>query len=858
MDGILSDLKQKVPAGTELSDSTLGYHEGVRRLLLAVEEEMKSIRESVIESIDVSSISFVKSKHELDSLQTEVDAIKRTINSIEAKIEEDLGSGKGAAEAQEISSLKNELEALKKASIFFETVAQLHSIFSEFDNYLVECEFDLAADALNNACQKLDEISLGYHESGNRRTENERSGKITQEADEERDALEEVRMEYLHRRGRLISTVERLFRYIFHFERNQIRIRMRLPRSLFLELTCSGFVSEDLLALDYGDEIRVSLQDVWYSLVSLGVVNEHVAYLSRLCIDNILEPLLNKSAKLSLEKSREYKLFACDSRSHDECKWEYKVVPSKTGDKYKPADSTNTAQELSLYEHIIPILVSLLKFVSEDCFMANIQVISLFGGFTWSWITQRLLHSASLTPSNKDCQILRDFEIQARSLQIIPAGEEAISNFINQLETSRYEEKKIHALSFAREVIMRDDPSIVLVDDSTEIGSLTNLLQQCGLQKKMEKGSDLSSLINLIGEEDLIGNKTLESFSSIDYENESFLQLQICGVSSCTHSLVQKIHQILDEALLDAQRDSPSSAKQGYFLVRELVMLFILLRPTAHKERLNNDPLFAATFYTDCTYLIHHLILIPFTYGNKFPPPLPQIGSFVDLLLTLRKLQETAISSILTKESTSIHKLLTEKALSFESMKSMSLDQTFIEAETTFVDIVQRLRGISSMFCSTLPLQVYLESFGILVDQTIKATLDQVIKLATSEDAQNVPPDDASALVILLNNFASQMKRLFECHIFRVNGQDNSTPSFGVHNSRLIYTDPPSLEGSLKYWNSLTVLRDTLDADIASIVQQKNSLRTHFQPNEIRGILKLNPFLSCNVEEVYYIIISSK
>ncbi|KAJ1610901.1 centromere/kinetochore protein [Cryptosporidium canis] len=792
MDDLLSNIKVKMLTEAQNENLSDNLPENIRKLLSAIDEELRIVRDSVLESIDVSSISYVKSKKELDSLQTEAAALRKTIGSIEAKVGEDLRSSRGAAEAEEISSIKKELETLKKASVFFETIAQLHSIFAEFDNYLVEYEFDLAADALSNAGQKLSEINLDDCDIDQAGSDKAAANKAPQSLEEEKDLFEEVKIEYLHRRGRLVSIVELLFRYIFHFERNEVRIRMSFPRSVLMEVTDLdfGLGSDEPSSADDGDEVRVSLQDVWYSLISVGVVNEHVAYLSKLCIDHILEPLVSKSTKLSAENNCTYRLLPLESRSHNECKWEYKVVTNRT-------EGDGDDGQLSVYEYAVPVLVSLLKFLSDDCFTSNIQVISLFGKYTWGWISSRLLHGVTLTPSTKDCQILREFEVQARSLQIIPAGEDTISNYVSQLETSRYEERKIHSLSFAREIIMRDDPSIVLVDDSTEIGSLTNLLKQCGVQKtKADKNSDLTSLINLIGEGDLIGDMELGSFSSIQHENESFLQLQICGVSSCAHSLIQKIHQILDEALLDAQKHSLSSAKQGYFLVRELVMLFILLRPTIHKERLDKDPLFTATFYTDCTYLIHHLILIPFTYGSKFPPPIPQIGSFVDLLLTLRKLQETAISSLLSRESSSIRELIAGKALTMESMKNMSIDQTFIEAETIIVDIVQQLKRVSSMFSSTLPLSVYLQSFGVLVDETIHATLSQVLKLATSEDVQDVSPDDASALVLLLNNLASQIQRLFECHIFRVNSKDGSTSNFGVHNSRLIYNDPPSLRYS--------------------------------------------------------------
>ncbi|KAK6587689.1 centromere ZW10 [Cryptosporidium xiaoi] len=844
MDGILSNIKMKILAENECN-SELSGSQGIKKLLSAIEDELKITRESILESIDISNINYVKSKKELDSIQNEVSVLKKTIDSLESKVDTDLSSTEGRIEIEEVTSLKNEINELKKAGIFFESVAQLHSIFAEFDNYLVEFEFDLAADALSNANEKLSKIGF-----------DENTPKLVNEIGEgfdESDVLEEVKIEYLLRKGRLVSTVERLFRYIFNSERNEIKIKMTFPKSLLMEVTSLSNnlilnnLNETPISIDNNEEIRLSLQDVWYALNSVGVSNEHVAYLSKLCIDNILNPLISKACKLANEKKCEYKLVPYEARSNFESKWEYKVVRNKNSD-----------EQISVYEYLVPVILSLLKFISEDCLTGNIHIISLFGKCTWNWIALRLLQGIPFTPNNKDGQLLRDLEVQSRSLQFISSVENTISKYVNQLETSRYEERKMNALNFARECIMRDDPSIVLVDDSTEIGSLTNLLKQCGVKEsKCDKSSEISNIISLIDETDLVNNVSIGAFSSIQNENESFLQLQICGVSTCAHSLMQRIHQILDEAVTDCQKHFADSAKQGYYLVRELIMLFILLRPTAHKERLNNDPLFTATFYTDCSYLIHHLILIPFTYSSKFTPQASQMGSFVDLLMTLRKLQDTAISSLLDKEVAMIKKILEEEALSIDSMRNMSFDQTFIEAETAYVDIVQRLKKLSFMFSSTLPLQIYLQSFGFIVDETIRITLSQVLKIANSKYAETIHPDDASSLVSLLNSMATQIQKLFECHVYKAN-RDSLYANIELNNSRLIYNDPPSLVGFLNYWDSLTILRDTLDADIASIVQQKGKLKANFKPDEIRGILKLNPFLSPTVDEVYCIIMSSE
>ncbi|KAH8740443.1 centromere protein ZW10 [Cryptosporidium ryanae] len=845
MDDILSNIKIKMLVENEGSSELSGSN-GIKKLLNAIEDELKVTRESILESIDISNINYVKSKKELDSIQNEVSVLKKTINSLESKVETDLSSIDGKAEIEEVTNLRNEINELKKASIFFEVVAQLHSIFAEFDNYLVEFEFDLAADALSNANERLSKIS--FDENSSKLITNQVSKTY-----EENDVFEEVKIEYLLRKGRLVSTVERLFRYIFNSEKNEIKIKMAFPKSLLVEAASFGGdlvlnnPNEAPLNIDDNEEIRLSLQDVWYALNSVGVANEHVAYLSKLCIDNILNPLISKACKLANEKKCEYKLVPHEIRSNLESKWEYKVVRNK-----------NSNEQITVYEYLVPVILSLLKFISEDCLTGNIQVISLFGKCTWNWITLRLLQGIPFTPNNRDGQLLRELEVQSRSLQFISSVEDTISKYVNQLETSRYEERKINALSFARECIMRDDPSIVLVDDSTETESLTNLLKQCGIKEsKCDKNSDIYNIISLIDETDFSDNVNIGGFTSIKNENESFLQLQLCGVSTCAHSLIQRIYQILDEAVIDCQKHFTDSANQGYYLVRELVMLFILLRPTAHKERLNSDPLFAATFYTDCSYLIHHLILIPFTYNSKFPPPISQVGSFVDLLMTLRKLQDTAISSLLDKEIAIIKKILEEDALSIESMKNMSFDQTFIDAETAYVDIVQRLKNLSIMFSSTLPLPIYLQSFGFIVDETIRITLTQVLKIANSKDAETIHPDNASSLVSLLNSMAIQIQKLFECHIYKTN-KDSICTNIGFNNSRLIYNDPPSLVGFLNHWDSLTILRDTLDADIASIVQQKHKLKTNFKPDEIRGILKLNPFLSSTVDEVYCIIMSSE
>jgi hypothetical protein len=50
-------------------------------------------------------------------------------------------------------------------------------------------------------------------------------------------------------------------------------------------------------------------------------------------------------------------------------------------------------------------------------------------------------------------------------------------------------------------------------------------------------------------------------------------------------------------------------------LSRQLLGLFLLVRPHVHKHRLRSDPFVCGIFYNDCLYLAFHLILIPF-YGK--------------------------------------------------------------------------------------------------------------------------------------------------------------------------------------------------------------------------------------------------
>ncbi|KAL7069503.1 hypothetical protein ACR3K2_01010 [Cryptosporidium serpentis] len=839
LERLKSNLKTYLECGGD--SVTSKYLEGALEI---IKSELKEIQSNILSSIEIRNVNYVKSAQQLDNIHNQICGTTRSLKDIKLRLENLMGSTDLAQEVDEkakICKIKSEINALDLACSVFEIMSWLQSIFAEFDTYLAQNEFDMAADTLCNAYNKLKDISLDENN-----IVGENNTYLTDIASFDNNVFEDIMMEYLFRRGKLVSTVEKLFKKIFVIKDNEITVRITFPSNFLNQNitldSCED--SEDPFCCKEGEMFCVKLQDIWYALSSVGILDEHIDHICRLCINKILDPLIEKCIKISNDSECKYCLIPEITREVSENKWSYKVSSQEKGE-------AKLSSNLTVYDYVIPVISSILSFLAEYCLAGNIHILSSFGKSLWSWLSRRLLYGL-VTPNSRDGQLLRDLEIHARSLQLIPLNENTITSYVGQLETTRYEEKKIEALSLAREWIMKDDTSIVLVDDSTEIGSLTNLLKQCGVQngKPIDKSNDLLSKMSIVGSGLCMDN----AVTSIQETNESFLSLPSCGITTSTYLFVQKLHQVLDEAIQNNQKHCTGAAKQGYYLVRELVMLFIMLRPAIHSSKLLNDPLFAATFYTDCSYIIHHLVLFPFTYGNKLPAPLGQIGSFVDMILTLRKLQETAFSNLIEAEVKCIETSLIDKGLSVENIRQMSYDDVYIEAETSSISAIQRLKQLASTFSSTLAMNIYLKCFGYLVDKTIQVVLKQILQVAVSAQAESMTPDDASALALLLNNIANQIQRLFTFHIPKA--QDLVSPSMS-NVTRLTYSNAPSLESFVSYWDPFTAIRDTLDADIASVVQHKDKLKKYFQPVEIRGVLTLNPFLSCDVDEIYYLIMSS-
>merc|ERR1712156_724142 len=112
-------------------------------------------------------------------------------------------------------------------------------------------------------------------------------------------------------------------------------------------------------------------------------------------------------------------------------------------------------------------------------------------------------------------------------------------------------------------------------------------------------------------------------------QQAGLLRLPTMKVSSATHRLVGLMRSLMDEVVKLA-REGDAAAEDLNRLIRELCALFAILRPYAQKAQLRTSPHSCAIFLADCLYLVHALLILPYTYRKQLPSDEQNLSMFID------------------------------------------------------------------------------------------------------------------------------------------------------------------------------------------------------------------------------------
>ncbi|CAD7927886.1 unnamed protein product [Amoebophrya sp. A120] len=192
-----------------------------------------------------------------------------------------------------------------------------------------------------------------------------------------------------------------------------------------------------------------------------------------------------------------------------------------------------------------------------------------------------------------------------------------------------------------------------------------------------------------------------------------------CAVSQSVLRLVEEVRNSVRLGIRD-----PAQTKDQQMLTRQLVTLFLLVRPHVHRGKLTADPFSGGIFYNDCLYFAFCLTVLPFEHGSNRP-----LAWLVDVVPSLRKLGQAHLVTLLKF----LRRELGKKCEHLQQyMRTISEDASYAAAEAVLSTSLQYLRTAVSSFAAVLPKKLLLAVTSMLTEQYLEMLLRSLVPSSSS------------------------------------------------------------------------------------------------------------------------------
>jgi len=455
---------------------------------------------------------------------------------------------------------------------------------------------------------------------------------------------------------------------------------------------------------------------------------------------------------------------------------------------------------------VLPVLESLFAFVQEHLSGTSSDICNLFGKRLWPATTFCLLRHFD-TYANSSGEALESFESLMQSSGLIANREKTLSRHVQEHRRSLGEQRRATMLADARGWLMQGDSSLVSVSDATEPGSVTQLL--ASIPQKEAAPSELS-----VRDPDCYTSFS-EDLQQMLQEEGSLLRLPTMKVSSATHKLVGIMRSLMDEVVKLA-REGDSNAENLNRLVRELCALFAILRPYTQRAQLRTSPHSCAIFLADCMYLVHALLILPYTYRKRLPGDKQNLSMFVDLVPQLRQLGENHFLAMLRHMQEQIVVALGP----CDFAAGVAQDRAYIAAEAALGAAVQRVKLAAQGMASALPRQLLHETAALLLGVVCQDLRGKLFKL------QYATPDEVGNLSALLASALKGGRQALAAVDIEMSSEDAEQPSSGS----------PIIPG----WGALAIAADLLGSGFSRFVDKKALLLVTLRKEEVLKLMHLS------------------
>jgi len=253
-------------------------------------------------------------------------------------------------------------------------------------------------------------------------------------------------------------------------------------------------------------------------------------------------------------------------------------------------------------------------------------------------------------------------------------------------------------------------------------------------------------------------------------------------------------------------------------LVREACALFSVLRPHVQKGQLKVSPQCCAVFFADCLYLVHVLLLIPYTQGKSLPAEHRELGLFIDLVPQVRRLGEHHFLAMLRHQQDHIAAAL--KPCDFAA--GIAQDRKYIAAEAALGAAVQQVKAAAQGLAGVLPAQLLREVTGLLLGALCQSLLGKLFQL------HHLAPDEVGCVSGLLTSALVGCRQILS--LAQPSGGDGGAGRGGE----------PCAAEDVPGWDALTLVADLLGSGFSRFLEMRPLLLKVLKKEEVLKLMHLS------------------
>jgi len=758
-----------------------------------LERQVQEAQARVVATIEAKHGEFVSASEQISELRSSVARLRTDLQSAAVLLGR---SAPGADEANaaaaaksaaqrlhasvaEHRALREELQALEAAAVVLTTMLSAQKQLGDLEALSVAARYGEAAELTLAIAESLQGISAADNAA-------------------EPALVRAVKMQYYQKRAILVTRLEDALGSLIAFGPGPriVARRSSLPEG----------------ASGPGAAATTTLHQVWDALHVLELRGRRIEQLAETAHRKVFAPLLEAARRLPV--GRELQPSVVVDPSHEGVTWRWVEVDDGVGiENIMPhgnmqlAGKAGAEGRLRLVQCVLPSLESLLQFVQDHWTGGLNEVFVALGKRLWPHISRALLQHFD-TCSRDGGEGLEKFEAAMLRAGLIKSTEKTLSRHVHQHRHALGEQRRTSVLSEIREWLLQEDGALVKVCDADEPGSITQLLQETmGEEPKLAASAPECSSSD--------GGFVCEKLRSALNEDAGLLRLPSMHVSPSVRRLVDRLRSLMEEIVTSVEHGRSEVAHDLNKLVRELCTLFAVLRPHAQKAQLKTNARCCAVFLADCLYLVHVLILMPYTYGARLPSEHRQLSFFVDLVPQLRRLGENHFFAMLRHHQEQLVSTLRPCDLG----PGLSRDRTFIAAEAALGAAAQQAKAAVQGLAAALPEQLLREVAGVIVGMICQNLLGKLFAL------QHLAPDEVSCVTALFTAALAMSRQAFA--------------AAGLADGTQRRKDG-TLDDDVPGWAALTLVADLLGSEFSRFLERRGVLVKVLNREEAVRLMQLS------------------